>query len=428
MAGLPAPEPPPAIFRYSLMMDTKDLFAAALSLKEPWFTSSVELLVEQRTLEIGIDFRRGGTFECPECGKLAKAYDTEERQWRHLNFFEFKTTLTARVPRVDCADHGVKPISPPWARPGSGFTLLFEALLVTMAQHMPVAAVARMLGEHDTRLWRVLHAYVDAARRDRDDSQVCVIGIDETATRRGHNYVSLVVDLEKSRVLEVFEGRSAAVVSQFADSLRSHGGDPESITEVCCDMSLAFIRGITDHLPHASITFDRFHVMHLLSNAVDQTRRSERKQLPALKGFRFALLRNPETLNEKERLFTTDLLKKSTSKTSRAYQLRLAFREFYNQEAADAEGFLQSWYSWAIRSRIPAMVEVARTVKRRWDGILRWFQSRITNGLLEGINSLVQAAKAKARGYRTIRNLTTIIFLIAGKLDLRLPSLHTSFP
>ena len=190
-------------------MQDKDLFGLALGLSKPWFVSSVEFEPEERRLELLIDFERGGVFPCSECGAAdCKAYDTEEKSWRHLNFFQFETHLRARLPRVRCGKCGVLPVSPPWARPGSGFTLLFEALVLTLAAHMPVRAIARLLGEHDTRLWRILHHYVDFSRAERDDSAVREVGIDETASRRGHNYVSLFVDLDEAKVLYVAEGRS----------------------------------------------------------------------------------------------------------------------------------------------------------------------------------------------------------------------------
>jgi len=401
-------------------MQDKDLFALALGLSKPWYVSGVDFEPEERRLELLIDFERGGTFMCPECGAAGcKAYDTEEKRWRHLNFFQFETYVRARMPRVQCGECGVKPVQAPWARPGSGFTLLFEALVLTMAPHMPVRAVARLVGEHDTRLWRILHHYVDAARAVREDSEVREVGVDETASRRGHNYVSLFVDLEQARVLHVAEGRSSATVEEFRRNLEAHGGSADQIREVCCDMSAAFIHGIEQTFPQAAITFDKFHVLRLIGDAVDKTRRAERDEHPELKGYRYALLRNPETMSDRDLDFASELLRKSTSRTARAFHLKLVFREFYDQPRRYAERFLEKWYRWAVRSRIPAMKDAARTIRRHWNGVLRWFVSRISNGLLEGLNSLVQAAKAKARGYSSFRNLRTIIYLIAGKLDLQ---------
>jgi transposase len=149
-----------------------------------------------------------------------------------------------------------------------------------------------------------------------------------------------------------------------------------------------------------------------------------RAAFPELKGRRYALLRNPENMRHDELEFTGELLRKSRSKTAKAFHLKLVFRDFYQQPHRYAERFLERWYSWAIRSRVPAMVQTARTIRRHRDGVLRWFVSRISNGLLEGINSLVQAAKAKARGYRTLKNFQTIIYLIAGKLEMPITHLR----
>lgn len=406
-------------------MDSKDLFALALGLSKPWYVARNELDTVKRELEIGIDFERGGTFPCSECGQAGcKAYDTEERRWRHLNFFQFETVLSARVPRIDCSSCGKRPVEVPWARPGSGFTLLFEALLLTMVPHMPVAAAARLLSEHDTRLWRVIHHYVDQAVARRDDSAVERVGIDETASRRGHNYISIFVDLDAPRVLFATEGKDASTVARFAEDLQAHGGDPASIQEVCMDMSPAFIKGARESLPNASVTFDKFHITKIIGEAVDKTRREERAEHEELKGQRYALLRNPETMNDEQLAFVSDLLLRKTQlKTARAFHLKLVFQDFYLQPRSYAEAYLEKWCSWATRSRVAAMVDAARTIKKHWHGVLRWFTSKITNGLLEGINSLIQAAKAKARGYRTSRNLIAMVFLLAGKLELDLSHL-----
>jgi transposase len=407
-------------------MQDRDLFALALGLGKPWYVSSVEFEPERKRLELQIDFERGGVFPCPECGTAGcKAYDTEERTWRHLNFFQYETHLRARMPRVRCERcDGVKPVAAPWARPGSGFTLLFEALVMTMAAHMPIRAIARLMGVTDMRLWRVIDHYVEQARAGRDDSQVRRLGIDETSRRRGHDYISVFVDLDRAKVLYVTEGKDATTVSRFAEDLVDHGGDPEQIEEVCIDMSAAFIKGVGDALPNAALTFDKFHVTKLIGDAVDKTRREERSSHPELKGQRYAILRNPDTMNDAQLEFaSTLLLTQSAVKTARAFHLKLAFADFWNQPAPFAEIYLKKWCDWALRSRVPAMVQAARTLKQHWHGVLRWFESRITNGLLEGINSLIQSAKTRARGFSSTRNFANIIYLIAGKLELDLTHL-----
>jgi transposase len=403
------------------MRDT-DLFRIALGIEPPWLVRKSEFDAAAKRLDIHLDFATGSRFACPQCGIAGcPAYDSEEKTWRHLNFFQHEAYLHARVPRVSCKACGIKQVVVPWARPDSGFTLLFEALVMAMVQAMPVAVVARMIDEWDTRLWRVIHHYVEKARERADYSNVTSIAFDETASRRGHNYVSLFVDLVRRRVLFVAEGKDAGTVDAFAQDLVAHGGNPEAIAEVCIDLSPAFIAGAEKSLPTAQITFDKFHVVRLINQAVDEVRRAEQKSRAELKNSRYLWLKNPHNLSQRQRA-QLDCLSASNLKTGRAYRIRLAFQELYFQPARKAQLFLKKWYWWATHSRLPPMIEAARMVKRHWSGILRWFHTKIANGIMEAINSLVQAAKAKARGYRSPRNLKAIIYLIAGKLELALPT------
>jgi transposase len=400
-------------------MRDNDLFQLALGITSPWFVASSAFDAARKRLDIGVDFKAGSRFMCPDCSADdCPVHDTTEKTWRHLDFFQHQAFLTARVPRITCGKCGVKQVNVPWARKGSGFSLLFEALAMTLVTHMPVAAAARLVGEHDTRLWRNVKAAV--ARMDL--AQLRRVCIDETAAKRGHDYISLFVDIDQRRVVFATDGRDADTVRQFADHVDAHNSDASRIKEVCIDMSGAFIKGVTENLTEAEITFDKFHVMKLLGDAVDKTRRSEAKARPELKGSRYVWLKNEQNLTVGGRE-TLAALSKLHLKTARAYQLRCAFQEVYAQPTRGwAELMLDNWDSWAIRSRIEPIKAVAKTIRRHRHGILAWFDSRIANGLIEGINSLVQAAKAKARGYRNRETLKVMTYLIAGKLDLKLPT------
>ena len=331
--------------------------------------------------------------------------------------------MTARVPRIKCSNCGVRLINVPWARAGSEFTLLFEAYIMILAPSMPVKRIAELVSEHDTRLWRLIQHHVDEAREEADYSDVKKVGVDETSSKRGHNYVSLFVDLEKQKTIFATEGKDSATVELFKDDLSKHHGDPEAIVDVSCDMSPAFIKGVEENLPNASITFDKFHVLKGLNEAVDEVRRQEQKDHPEVKNSRYIFLKNPENLTDKQANRLEDIkLKNLNLKTIRAYQIRLNFQELWLQPPDKAEAFLKKWYFWATHSRLEPVKEAAYTIKRHWDGVLNWFESRINNGILEGFNSLVQAAKARARGYRTTEYLITMIYLITGKLRFNLPS------
>lgn len=406
------------------MRDT-DLFQLALGLKLPWQVSSSTFFPEQKRLDIKIDFARGSTFPCPECDHAdLKAYDTVEKSWRHLNFFQHEAYLTARVPRVDCPKCGVRLIDNlPWARMDSGFTLLFEAMIMTLVKSMAVKTLATFVGEHDTRLWRILHHYVDQGRANADHSSVKHVGVDETSSKRGHNYVSLFVDLDEARILFATEGKDATTVERFQQDLVAHNGAPEAISEICSDMSPAFIKGVKTFFPAAHLTFDKFHIMKIINEAVDEVRRQEQKERPELNRTRYIWLKNKENLKSAQLKTLEELqVKKLNLKTSRAYHIRLNFQDFFTQPVETAEAFLKKWYFWATHSRLEPIKEAAYTIKRHWDGVLRWFHSRISNGMLEGFNSLVQSAKARARGYRTTKNLIAMIYMIGGKLNFGLPT------
>jgi len=409
-------------------MHERELFRQALGLTPPWEVRDVSFDPDRGRLELRLDFPKGSTFRCPECGREeCPAYDTTTKRWRHLDFFEHDTILEARVPRVECAECGVKQVEVPWARKQSGFTLLFEAYLLLLCREMPVNAVARRVGETDTRLWRVLHHYVGQAREQADFSGVRQVAMDETASRRGHNYISLFLDSEERRVLYATEGRDAGVLAAFRRDLERHGGKAEQVEEFCLDMSGAYLKGLAEEFPEAEVTFDKFHVMKLLNGAVDEVRRQEQKGRPELKKTRYLWLKNPENLTAKQRARLEEIRpSRSHLKTALAYRIKRSFQEFWEQPTDLAEAFLTRWYYWATHSQLEPVIRVAKTIKEHWAGVLRWHTTRVTNGVLEGLNSLIQAAKAKARGYRSTRNLIVMTYLIGGKLDFPLPELTHS--
>lgn len=408
-------------------MDKLSLFQAALGIQQPWYVDKATFDPDGSRLDIHLEFAKGARFACPEGDHdSCPVHDTTRKTWRHLDFFQHHAYLHAPVPRVVCPEHGTRQAAVPWARPGSGFTLLFEALVLELAPHMPVAALARLVREHDTRIWRVIEHYVEGARAEADYSEVTSIGIDETSARRGQDYVSLFMDLglEQPRVLFATEDRDASTVERFAEDLGAHCGDPDLVTSVCCDMSPAFQLGVEENLGNAAITFDRYHVIQQLGGAVDAVRRSERTDHPELARTRYIWLKRPENLTKRQKETLAWLNRPSHQlATVRAYRWRLDFDAFYEQPPELAEAYLDRWCYGAKRSRLEPIKDFVRLVEDHRDGILRWHTTKVSNGVLEGINSLIQAAKRKARGYRTKKNLITMIYLIAGRLPL--PTTHT---
>lgn len=399
------------------------LFTAALGLQAPWQVLDVRFSPESARIDFEVGFEKGAHFDCPGCGCEAPVHDTQEREWRHLNFFQYAAYLHARVPRVRCAHCGkTLQVEVPWARAGAGFTLLMEALLVTLAKAMPVAQIAALLGVSGNRIWRVLDHYVPQARAQADYSEVKDAGVDEKSCRKGHNYITIFHDMEEGRVLFATEGRKAEVFEAFADDLEAHGGCAENIRNVCMDMSKSFIAGAQATIPWAEITFDEFHIIQMANNVVSEVRKEEVKTQPLLKNSRWALLKDASKWTPKQE-DKMQALSKMRLKTTKAWEVREALREIFQtaRSSEEAEPLLKRWYSWARRCRVPQMKEFALTIDRHWQGILNAFDSRLTNGRVEGVNSLIQAAKARARGYSTTHNLILMTYLIAGNLA-HLPS------
>jgi len=401
----------------------EDLFSIALGLEKPWFIKAIEFKVEEKQLDLFIDFESGSKFTCPLCGKSGRhVHDTIERTWRHLNFFQFKTYLHCRVPRTECDKCGVKQVKVPWARKSSGFTLLMDSLIVLLAQHMPAKTVADLIGEHDTRIWRVLEHYVRVARSNEDFSKVHSVGVDETSRAKGHNYISVFVDLDNSKVVHVCEGRDSETITSFKSDYEAHKGMAGNITNFCCDMSPAFISGIESNFKNAAITFDRFHVIKLMNEAVDQVRRQEQAHNASLKRTRYIWLKNPENLTEKQ-MKELGSLKDMRLKTSKAYEIKLSLRDFWDiRDPVFAQSYLKKWYFWATHSRLTPVIDKAKTFKNHWNGILNYVNTRIDNGVLEGINSLIQAAKNSSRGFRSTKNFIITIYLRLAKLQFNLPT------
>ena len=398
----------------------ESLFAKALKLEPPWMITKVEFDESGGVIKVFIDFPRGSLFSCPTCGKAVKAYDTTEKEWRHLSFFQYACYLVVRVPRIDCPDDGILQIDVPWARDGADFTLLFESLAMILVREMPVNKVSQIIKVDDNKLWRMMHHYTEAAREKDDYFGVKQLGVDETSKAKGHDYVSLFVDLEKKRTIFVAEGKGSETMALFTEDFKEHQGNPHAVTDVSIDMSPAFIKGVEDNLPNAAITFDKYHIMKIINTAVDDVRKAETKEQDLLRGQKYLFLKNRENLTESQLtiLKTIESMPRLNLKTVRAYHIRENFQEIYKEKTREGfERALKKWYFWATHSRIEPIKEVAKTIRRHWSGVLRWYDSKINNGILEGLNSLVQAAKAKARGYRTFKNLKTMIYMLTGKLD-----------
>lgn len=403
-------------------MNLETLFAEALGIKAPWKIKSLSFNSSSHRLDINVDFERGAKFEYEDTEKGEKscytAYDTVDKTWRHLNFFEHECYIHARTPRVKPKSGGIKLIMPPWSGVVAGFTLLFEALSIQLCRNMPVSQASKILKVSSHRLWHLLDCYVFKGLLYADYSCITAIGLDETSITKGHEYITMFVNMNSKNTIFITEGKDNTTVKRFAENLEENEGKRSNIKDVSCDMSPAFIKGVKEQLPEAQITFDKFHVLKIINEAVDEIRRSEVKTNPLLKGARYVLLKNEANLTKSQKT-KRESLSTMNLKSIRALNIREAFQAIY--KAASEEDFknlLKQWYFWATHSKLKPIIKAAKTIKAHWEGIIAWKRSSITNGILEGLNSIVQAAKRKARGYK-FEHFKTIAYMLTGGLDFR---------
>jgi len=409
---------------------TDKLFEAALGVSPPWQVTGADFDLAAKTLTIRVDFIAGSRFALAGVEGQHPVHDTVAKRYRHLNFFQHECFLEVRVPRVKLPDGSVRQVDPPWAGKLSGFTLLFEALVLLLCQQMTFAAAARLVGVSRHRVAALCERYVELALAQTDLSAVRELAIDETSRARGHDYITLAADATERRVIAVAEGRGADSIAQLTTELQSRHCPAEQITSVSIDMSPAFIRGCAEHLPNARVTFDKFHVIGHANAAVDRMRRIEQRSDKSLKGMRWSLLKNRASLKPEAAADLDALIARmATVRTARAWVYKEQLREILARKQINvARDMLKHWCTCVMRSKVEPMKEVAAMVRRHLKGIVAWAQTRQTNGFLEALNGLFQSAKRRARGFTRFTTIRTVIFLIAGKLDFAVINPHARQP
>jgi len=417
-------------------MASSDIFTLGLGLTPPWRVIDQRLETDKQPneLHLAVAAEPSARFPCPTCGRLCKPHDWKEMSWRHLNFFQHACFVSARVPRTDCPDHGVLRIHVPWARPDSGFTLLFEQAALLLMREMPVAAAARIIGVTDQRLWRILFFYIGRAIDRLDLSHVQAIALDETAAKRGHEYVTVFIDLDAAQkpVLFVTPGKGKECMTAFRAFLSEHGGEPTRIAEVVCDMSAAFLAAAAESFPRAAVTVDWFHVVQIFTTAVEKVRRAEAHQRTMPKGARWATLKRPEALTETQRQ-ALDELQTGGFATAEAWRAKERLRWVREAATAQAARWRLSHFLNHIDERLDEVDgsenpnrtgsildpvrDAVETVRRHASRIIRRWQSGHSNARLEALNGLFQAARARARGYRTTATFACVIYLIGAPIS-----------
>jgi len=400
-----------------------DLFNKSIGVVEPWYIRSIE--TQGAEVHVYVDIREGNLLPCPECGEMCQraGYEKNERVWRHGDVMFYPCYIHCRRPRIKCKDHKIKVVNAPWARKFSEFSLLFEGYAMIIIADMPIRKAAALLRCNEKSLVRIMRHWVGKAVEEDDLSGVRGISIDETSFKRGQSYVTIVIDAAARRVIDVEQGRSAEQVEAFSYKLEEKGGSCEKISFASSDMSSAYKTGIQFCFPNAKHTIDKFHVKKLMIEAMDEVRRSEQQACKSKAlhlGKRVLMI--PETRQNEEQRQRVSELCREYPKTGRAFRMVQALDIIYASEnVSTAKRRFDELYRWLRKSRLEPMKRVALTLKKNREEILNVFITRITNAVCEGINSMIQAAKRKARGYHTFEGFSSMIYLIAAKLQLACP-------
>lgn len=403
-------------------MNDTQLYTQILGISKPWKITSVDVSLADEEVEVHVK-HNGSKLRCPQCNKVCPGYDHRQRRWRHLDTCQLKTLLVAEVPRVQCPEHGVVTVSVPWAESGSGFTALFEALVIDWLREASISAVAKRM-----RLsWNAVDGIMQRAvkRGLSRRKQLCLkrLSVDETAYRKGHDYITVVSDQEQGAVVHVSDDRRTESLSSFYETLTE--SQKQQIEAVCMDMWPAYITATRQAIEGAEnkIVFDRFHVAQYMGRAVDLVRRQENRVLMQngdgrLKGSKYHWLRNPSSMGwHQSRQFSA--LRMSTLKTARAWAMKEFATTLWNYTSLGwARRGWQRLLGWLARSRLKPMKDVWRTLKKHLWGILNAVMLKADNSRAESINSRIKVLKNRARGFRNKERFRNAIYFYLGKLQL----------
>ena len=406
------------------MVKDMELYRHLLGIVEPWTVDRVEMNPTEHRVDVWAVHPAEVHWPCPDCGQSLSLFDhAEERRWRHLDSCHFQTYLHARVPRVECPEHGKIQVRVPWAEPSSRFTALFERWSIQVMQETDTAAAAQLLGISWDEAWGIQERAVARGLAAKPPRALRQMGVDEKSVGHGQQYMSLVYNLEKSTVEWVGEGRKKETLDGFFQSLTFE--QRTAIEAVGLDMGDPFIASIQEHVPGAreKMVFDRFHIAKHANEGVDKVRKSENRALwkdgdPTLKGSKYLWLYRGENLPEKHRdRFAA--LQALHLKTGRAYALKEAPADLWGYPSAGwARKYWARWYFWATHSRLLPMMDVARMVKEHLVGVMNYFTHRIPNAVAEGLNSKIATIQKMAYGFRNKAHFRTAVLFRCGGLPL----------
>ena len=400
------------------------MFLSSLNLNHDW--KVIKTKFEDKEVHVHIEKVNDKEGGCPICGIISPKYDFEDqiKAWRHGDCVFFPTYIHCRRMRVKCQECGVHTISVPWARDNSKFTLQFEGYALFIAINMPLSKACKLMRCGYKQLFNIIKYWIDKSISERSLKHIIAINVDETSSKKGHNYVTIIIDSIRRDVINVQEGKDNTTMIRFKDFLIAHGGDPDNIKRFTSDLSSAYKKGCEENFPNAQRNNDKFHVKQLLVKAIGQIRLSELKKekdkvaKAILKKTNRTITMRKENLTDRQNEYV-NLVNKNYKKIGKAYQMIECLDDFYNCSSKElGEAKLNKLLSWMSRCRIDELKKVGKTYKDNKETILNYFENRETNAISEGINSSIQSLKRRARGYSNIENFIMMIYLIGGGFEL----------
>lgn len=406
------------------MLNTKNLLSVVLGLdNSSWHIADVDLNLKEEVVYIQMQYKSPLAFKCDECGCVdyKHIHDHKKRTWRHKDLCEYKTVLKADIPRVTCSECGrVSQIIIPWADAFMRTTRSFQEQILYACVTMSMADVQKTYRISWYTLSNILTRAIDNARKAKDVINVKNLGIDEIAIHKGHSYLTLCYDLDRSEVIWVGENRRCETVLEFAEWFGKENF--QTLDSICCDMWDPFLKAIAILNCKDKVVFDKFHIKKHLNDAVDRVRRQEHQILlrdgnDLLKSTKYLWLKNHYNLTECQKQ-TFKELKNSDLKAARAYGLKELFNHFWDYQTTGwATQFFKRWYWAATHSRLAPIKSAAKMLKKYWYGIINYIKHPLTNARSEGINSKIRVYTKRAYGYKTFDMLKNIIYLTCGGLD-----------
>lgn len=366
---------------------------------------------------------KGNRHRCGHCQRRSPRYDAGEgrRRWRSLDAGTVMVFIEAEAPRVTCRDHGVTVAAVPWARHGAGHTRAFDDQIAWLAVHTSKTAVVELMRV----AWRTVGAVIgrvvgDARARTDPFDGLARIGIDEISYKRGHKYLTVVVDHDTGRLIWAAPGRDMATLTKFFTLL-----GPERCAQirlVSADAAEWIATVVGEQCPNATLCADPFHMVAWATGALDEVRRSHwhaaRKlgapgMIRRIKGCRYALLKNPDHLTGHQQVALARVA--TVNKTLyRAYLLKEQFRLVFQLRGPEAIRALDGWLVWAKRCRIPPFVELAKRIAKHRATIEATLTYGLSNALVESTNTKIRLLTRQAFGFRSTDNLIALALLDRG--------------